>query len=209
MPRAQDAILADRKTAAASIDAYYEANLLTGEASQPSLDELTKKALKIKDDGDRLFVHWTSPGAAVECQAIGPVCSNCLACVTFSMSSWQFCMLLRGYPILHVLRFQPLSHVRLRQRAASAATRGHRTRGTRPAAKSADAASKAAAARASITCPAEALLTSNARAASTGTRSTARPTGGQRRVRTRAAAAAASNQTGVAAHAARASTATI
>ena len=73
MPRAQDAAMIDRRTAAASIDTYYEANLLTGEASSPSLEELTRRALKIKEDGERLFVHWTSPVAAIECQAIGPV----------------------------------------------------------------------------------------------------------------------------------------
>lgn len=92
MPRAQDAVLDARKSAAASIDVYYEANLLTGEASQPSLDELTKKALKIKEDGDRLFVHWTSPAAAVECQAIGPV-RTCLGPgVGFSLHSNSVCM---------------------------------------------------------------------------------------------------------------------
>ena len=54
MPRMQDAALADRRTAAASIDAYWEANLLTGEASRPSVEELTKKALKIKEENKRL-----------------------------------------------------------------------------------------------------------------------------------------------------------
>jgi hypothetical protein len=73
MPRAIDAAPMDKRTAAAGIDAYYEANLLMGEASSPSLEELTRRALKINEDGDRLFVHWTSPAAAIECQAIGPV----------------------------------------------------------------------------------------------------------------------------------------
>ena len=71
MPRAQDAV--DKRTASASIDVYYEANLLCGEASSPSLEDLTRRALDIKEKGDRLFVHWTSPVAAIDCQAIGPV----------------------------------------------------------------------------------------------------------------------------------------
>ena len=51
MPRAQDAAMIDRRTAAASIDTYYEANLLTGEASSPSLEELTRRGAQDQEDG--------------------------------------------------------------------------------------------------------------------------------------------------------------
>ena len=87
MPRAQDAALADKRTAAAGIDAYYEANLLTGQASSPSLEELTRRALKIKEDGERLYVHWTSPVAAIDCQAVGPA-TRCFCAHSWSSHAW-------------------------------------------------------------------------------------------------------------------------
>ena len=87
MPRAQDAALADRRSASASIDAYFEANLLTGQASHPPLEELTRRALKIKDENSRLYVHWTSDAAGVECQAIGPA-TRCFCTHSYSSHAW-------------------------------------------------------------------------------------------------------------------------
>ena len=72
---------------AAAIDAYYEANLLCGQATEPSLEELTRRALEIKERGDRLYVHWTSPTAEVECQAIGPA-TRCFCGHSYSSHSW-------------------------------------------------------------------------------------------------------------------------
>ena len=85
MPRAQDAL--ERGTASASIDAYWEANLLTGQATHPRVEELTKKALDIKAKNERLFVYWTSPVAAVECQAVGPS-TRCFCTHSYSSHAW-------------------------------------------------------------------------------------------------------------------------
>jgi len=85
MPRAVDAV--DKRTAAASIDAYYEANLLMGQASKPSLEELTRRALAIKEAGTRLHVHWTSAAARTECQAIGPA-TRCFCNHSYSSHAW-------------------------------------------------------------------------------------------------------------------------
>ena len=87
MPRAGDASLADRRTLAAGVDAYYEASLLMGQASSPPLDELTAKALAIHDAGTRLFVHWTSEAATTECQAIGPA-TRCFCDHSYSSHAW-------------------------------------------------------------------------------------------------------------------------
>ena len=83
----QDAALADRRTASASIDAYFEANLLMGQASHPPLEELTKRALKIKEENARLFVHWTSPNAQTECNAVGPA-TRCFCSHSYSSHAW-------------------------------------------------------------------------------------------------------------------------
>ena len=85
MPRMQDAL--DKHTAAASIDTYYEANLLTGEATSESVEQLTKKALAIKEKNERLFVYWTSSAAAAECQAIGPA-TRCFCNHSYSSHAW-------------------------------------------------------------------------------------------------------------------------
>ena len=85
MPRMQDAL--DKRTAAASIDTYYEANLLTGEATSESVEQLTKKALAIKEKNERLFVYWTSSSAAAECQAIGPA-TRCFCNHSYSSHAW-------------------------------------------------------------------------------------------------------------------------
>ena len=77
----------DKRTAAASVDAYFEANLLQGQASSPSYEELKRRALKIREDGSRLFVHWTSPAAAVECQAVGPS-TRCFCNHSWSSHAW-------------------------------------------------------------------------------------------------------------------------
>ena len=71
---------------AASVDAAYEANLLTGQASHPSVEELTRRALEIKKDKARLFVFWSSPSAA-ECQAIGPA-TRCFCTHSYSSHAW-------------------------------------------------------------------------------------------------------------------------
>ena len=85
MPRMQDAL--DKRTAAASIDTYYEANLLTGEATSESVEQLTKKAPRIKEKNERLFVYWTSSSAAAECQAIGPA-TRCFCNHSYSSHAW-------------------------------------------------------------------------------------------------------------------------
>ena len=71
----------------AGIDAYYEAHLLTGEASSPSVEELTRRALKIREDNTRLFVHWTSDAAVEPCQAIGPA-TRCFCSHSYSSHAW-------------------------------------------------------------------------------------------------------------------------
>jgi hypothetical protein len=85
MPRMQDAV--DKRTAAASIDAYAEANLLMGQATHPSLEDLTQRALKIKERNERLYVHWTSAAAGVECQAVGPA-TRCFCTHSYSSHAW-------------------------------------------------------------------------------------------------------------------------
>ena len=72
--------------AAAGIDAYYEANLLTGQASAPHVDELTKRALKIHADGSRLYVHWRN-ASGTDCQAVGPA-TRCFCGHSYSSHAW-------------------------------------------------------------------------------------------------------------------------
>ena len=55
---------------AASIDAVWEADLLTGTARSPGVEELKKRALAIRSAGTRLMPFWTA--GDVECHAVGP-----------------------------------------------------------------------------------------------------------------------------------------
>lgn len=73
-------------TVAASVDAAFEASLLMGQASSPDLDELTRRALKIKADNSRLFVHWRC-SEAVECKAVGPA-TRCFCGHSYSSHAW-------------------------------------------------------------------------------------------------------------------------
>ncbi len=57
--------------AAAAIDAYYDANLLMGQAHSPKLDDLTARALVIRAERSRLFTFWRS-SAGIDCHAVGP-----------------------------------------------------------------------------------------------------------------------------------------
>ena len=69
----------------AAIDAYAEAQLLTGQAASPSVEELTRRALKIKQERSRLFVFWECGEA--ECHAVGPH-TRCSCGHSYSSHAW-------------------------------------------------------------------------------------------------------------------------
>ena len=71
--------------AAASIDAYAEGQLLTGQATSPSLEELTRRALLIHQQKKRLFVFWACRER--ECHAIGPA-TRCFCGHSYSSHAW-------------------------------------------------------------------------------------------------------------------------
>ncbi len=76
---------------AASVDAYYEANLLMGQAESPSLEELQARALAIRADRSRLFVFWRS-AAGIDCHAVGPstrcFCGHSYAFAVAAVFAW-------------------------------------------------------------------------------------------------------------------------
>ena len=57
-----------------------------GQATQPSLEELTRRALQIREKNERLFVYWTSH-AGIECQAVGPA-TRCFCEHSYSSHAW-------------------------------------------------------------------------------------------------------------------------
>ena len=71
--------------AAQHIDAYAEAQLLTGTAQSPSVEELTRRALKIKEERSRLFVFWECGES--ECHAVGPH-TRCACGHSYSSHAW-------------------------------------------------------------------------------------------------------------------------
>ena len=81
---------------AASIDAVWEADLLTGTARSPGVEELKKRALAIRSAGTRLMPFWTA--GDVECHAVGPS-TRCFCghswCATH-LPRTQFCAALRN-----------------------------------------------------------------------------------------------------------------
>ena len=71
--------------AAASINAYAEAQFLTGQTTRPSLGELTRRALRIHQQRHRLFVFWECGGH--ECHAVGPA-TRCFCSHSYSSHAW-------------------------------------------------------------------------------------------------------------------------
>ena len=71
--------------AAASIDAFSEGQLLTGEATSPSLEELQRRALVIHQQKKRLFVFFGTPDS--ECHAVGPA-TRCFCGHSYSSHAW-------------------------------------------------------------------------------------------------------------------------
>ena len=72
-------------SAAAHIDAYAEGQLLMGQATSPSLDELTERALEIRKKQERLFVFWEC--GEFECHAVGPA-TRCFCNHSYSSHAW-------------------------------------------------------------------------------------------------------------------------
>ena len=71
--------------AAACIDAYAEGQLLTGQATSPSLEELTRRALAIHQQKKRLFVFFGT--SECECHAVGPA-TRCFCSHSYSSHAW-------------------------------------------------------------------------------------------------------------------------
>ena len=71
--------------AAACIDAFSEGQLLTGEATSPSLEELKRRALVIHQQKKRLFVFFGTPDS--ECHAVGPA-TRCFCGHSYSSHAW-------------------------------------------------------------------------------------------------------------------------
>jgi len=70
---------------AASIDAVWEADLLTGTARSPGVEDLKKRALAIRSAGTRLMPFWTA--GDVECHAVGPS-TRCFCGHSWSSHAW-------------------------------------------------------------------------------------------------------------------------
>ena len=71
--------------AGACIDAYAEGQLLTGEATSPSLEELTRRALVIHQQKKRLYVFFGTLES--ECHAVGPA-TRCFCGHSYSSHAW-------------------------------------------------------------------------------------------------------------------------
>ena len=117
----------------AAIDAYAEAQLLSGQAASPSVEELTRRALKIKQERSRLFVFWECGEA--ECHAVGPHASCTAEPAKFVLppSAWHLSSCMSSAAAVHKLHtFSDPMHTRWSEAAALAlgATTRAATNGT-------------------------------------------------------------------------------
>ena len=75
------------------IDAYQEYNWLVGEADggsalpQKDYDELRRKAVRIHEEGTRLYVYWLNTSTGMECYCVGPD-SKCFCGHSYKAHAW-------------------------------------------------------------------------------------------------------------------------